>query len=193
VSWEFSMSRLRRCELHREEWVALWKSVRFEGSESPAATRAGEKYAHNERGFLIDQKPRHRAIRALWRALTGGTKSYSWTFPAHTTALFGWITIGFFAVGTIFVLAALRPATLLDMRLSVPSTSAEFLVSGWLITLVIHTFVWYLFGLRMHSVLYGSATVNAYAWRFLPIRAAYLNALNVEPSYVGLEVPPPAR
>ncbi len=135
----------------------------------------------------VDRRGRRDGARVIWECLTGGTHSHSWTFPAHITALFGWITLTFVVTGSVLGLMAVGGWSADLLTLTIPQTSTDWLVAVWLLVVLAQSAVWYLFGVRMHAVLYGSATVNAYAWRFLPIRAAFLRAMDIVPQYVGLE------
>ncbi len=128
----------------------------------------------DERGFW-------RGFKRLFLALLGQSKTISWGFPPYVVAVFFVLCTGFLAVGVYSTLVGVFGDVSKELF---SNTSHKYILEGvTLLILIMQAFLWRLFCRRLQSLMEGSATVEAFFWLFLPIRASLLFSQNIAPQY----------
>jgi hypothetical protein len=85
------------------------------------------------------------------------------------------IVVGFFVGGVWAVFSICMTSD------SVWSTRNMMLVVFGLFVLIVQLFHWWRFIGKLYSLMKGSTTVDAFFWKFLPVRVAFLNDRGIKP------------
>jgi hypothetical protein len=120
-------------------------------------------------------------LRHLLLALAGRTRTTSWAFPPPVVAVFFLLMISYFGIG-VYQTAAYSFA---EVNKETPFLA--LLVIGFVV-LVLQVNVWRALCGKLFALMSGSATVDAFAFRFAIARAIYLNRVGVIPRYPSIKV-----
>ena len=120
-----------------------------------------------------------KGLKALGDTFQGKIKTRSWGFPPMVVSMFSVIIFGFL-VGGFYATIEIHP---------IPNEISEvwpFLLkcAPALIVIVVQLLLWVRFILKFYDLMNGSATVDAFFWKFLPVRALVLNQLKIIPKYL---------
>ena len=172
MSWEFCITRLRESDLKKEVLDKSIDDVENEGNLDNI--RKNLEYISGPEA-KIDRNKTNKGINLLFYAFRNGTvRTNSWAFP-------GYIVIVFLVVSTLFfVLGAVLPFILES------EYWFELLICTLFVAWLQH-FMWKKFFGKYYTLMTGSATVDAFCWKFLPSRLEYLKSQNIEADYKVLQ------
>ena len=132
---------------------------------------------------VVDNNKNKEGYRYLF-AFFGHKNTDSWPFPIY-------IIFFFFALFVLF--AATSVYFLIKNKIDTGQKGGWDHFHYWLgLTIVIllsQGFAWYRFLNKLYALLHGSATVDSYCWKFLPIRAFFLNKEEITPEYLFMRCP----
>jgi hypothetical protein len=117
---------------------------------------------------------------AGWEALSEGLRLIflgrckestpsSWQFPLYVVRVF----LTLCAIYLVLSLYAIIPAFLV-LICGVANLSDFCLCLAYAVLLSVIAFIWIRFVVKLHKVMVGSSSVDAYCWRFLPIRFKFI-------------------
>jgi len=169
--WEICLDRLRGSGYHTEGLepeIQYYKGVlplketvlaeckRLSGRESSADS--GRFY----RGWslLFSSKPEPRG---------------TWQFPLHVARVFAAIDLGFVGLGSLLLL----PSDLALWRQALHQSYFHYWFFGCSLLLLL----WYGFMVALYKQMNGSETVDAFCWKFVPIRFRILEDMKVVNGY----------
>lgn len=185
-TWEICVQRLRAAEESPRlllDWASQvkasepdqsglwWMMVQYMGDPAGAPT---------QRTAPVD---RRRFWRGLWRlalALCGRSRTNSWGFPPFVVAVFFVPCTGFWALGAYSAAMAIQ-----NFMESLGNNCALLFVVATVS--VSQCLLWFRFCGRLEALMDGSATVEAFFWKFLPIRIDCLRAQKISAAYVDTD------
>lgn len=178
-SWEVALERLRASDTKPELLVGLIEHVRVADLDKDQLRCVLEH--HTGKRPLKDKHKFWRGIVILFKALRGQVDTRSWGFPPIITAVFFVMCVAFFA-GGIAATIHFSVAGKVAVDEGVWLYYIAYVVAG--ITITSQGWLWiYLVG-KLFSLMKGTNTVDAFFWRFLPFRVAFLNRLGITPTYI---------
>lgn len=188
TAWEICMERLRMIQGDANEFITLCNAATIAWSR-PTDAKKGIDWMVNSYigGRMEPLLDRHRTSRGIWQlclALFGKTKTTSWAFPPYVVAVF------FVLVAIYLVIAIYCVATLTFERSSGIYENHKLIVlqaySVFVITVLL--FLWRAFCRKLCLLMIGSLTVDSYSFKFLIVRAAFLNDRGISPAYPSFEL-----
>lgn len=177
VAWELCMERLRRSDIKPKQLTLLLTKIKTQMDPETIKDLAWIINKYTGPNPPIDKGKRIKGAYHLILSLRGKVKTNSWAFPAFVVSVF-------FTLILAFILAGIYG--LVIFSLDAKSISRELVVL-WVVSLTILTmqgYLWQTFCGKLYALMSGSATVDGFFWRFMPIRAAYLNEYHINPNYV---------
>lgn len=183
-SWEICVERLRHAEVEPEVLQKLAGLRTYDEPSEEGLKLMLERYAGRSAKVSMDYEPPvdtdsfWHGLRRLFLAVIGDSKTDSWGFPPYIVAVFFVLCAGFLGLGLYCSVRILILSTTASYERFVPLIVAIMIV-------VTEVLLWILFCRRLHSLMIGSTTVDAFFWRFLPIRAHFLSAHDIRPKYVN--------
>jgi DNA polymerase elongation subunit (family B) len=182
-TWEICVQRLRAAETSPKlllDWASEGKTAEPEesGLQWIIMQYVGDPTgAPRHRAAPVDKWRFWRGLRRLVLALCGRSRTNSWGFPPFVVAVFFVVCTGFWAFGGYSGVMALQ-----DFMDSPANNGAlAFVVAT---VCVAQCLLWFRFCGRLEALMEGSATVEAFFWKFLPIRMDCLMAEKITATYV---------
>jgi hypothetical protein len=111
----------------------------------------------------------------------------TWHFPLYVAQSFALIDLAFLILS--FALLMPRDLSLAEqLSRNLLRSASVFLV--WLSLLALLLFVWHRLLARLHRQMLGSQTVDAFCWKFVPIRYRILEAMSLASGYklIGMDL-----
>ncbi|MEW6657671.1 MAG: hypothetical protein AB1424_03325 [Thermodesulfobacteriota bacterium] len=125
-----------------------------------------------------------RGLVILGSAIFGNIKTKSWAFPPLITAMLCVLSFGFFIIGDYYLIKYLR--------LNYPKDFLGFFALFLIFAVSVSQLVlWYFLAKRLQYLMEGGETVESFFWKFMPIRAAFLNKDNIIPEYLDANLDTP--
>lgn len=168
-SWELVIGRLR-CFGHRmEDLVHSIDTVRINKLDKEQLKDRIKEIMNSK----ITKGRFSKGIVILFKAIFGSIETHSWAFPPFVTSICFVLMFGFLGAG--LYLAIVSP----NKSIIVISTAS--------LTLLFQTVMWYRLCKKLFDLMNGCATVESFFFRFIPIRAKYLNSHDIDPTYHDTE------
>lgn len=177
IAWELCIERLRRSDIKPKQLTLLVTKIKTEMDAETLKDLAWIINKYTGPKPPIDRRKRLKGAYHLILSLLGRVKTNSWAFPSFVVSMF-------FILVFAFILSGIYG--LVIFSLDAKSISRELVVL-WVVSAVILTmqgYLWLTFCGKLYTLMTGSATVDGFFWRFMPIRAAYLNEYHIKPTYV---------
>jgi hypothetical protein len=198
-SWEICLGQLRRTEINPAEFRNIIHSIICHKPTKSQMERKLEEHT----GPQINFKNLCRGFRYLVFAPFGQPKANSWGFPPLVTSVFFLLSTFFLGLGLFGILRPFRDMGLFEIAMAFPAEGLSeivivffnsmdfgkclFLISigAFLIFGVI--ILWSMFCCKLRLLMEGSIMIDAFFWRFLPIRIEFLNSNNIIPEYINIK------
>lgn len=167
-AWEIAVGRLRDCDTDINSYNKLIEEAKIEGLENNDLEIALEDYKSDK-----PKKDSYKKWKGTWyliKALFGYVKTNSWGFPPYVVSMFCILAFGFLFTGLY-----------LTFRLN---TDSAILIWFSCLVGIAQVLLWRHLNGKLYSLMNGSATVNAFYFKFVPIRASFLNAHGIIPKYI---------
>lgn len=176
-AWEICIERLRASDASPTVLLNLLDNVKIKDIKKDKLNYLLVKYTGRH-----PEKDRHKffkGLKILFSAIFGKIETKSWGFPPMIIAMFFIIVMGFLIGGfyTIIKNCPVNDNKILD-------TNIIFIFAGTV--LIAQLIIWWRFIGRLYSLMKGSATVDGFFWRFLPVRASFFNKYNIIPEYFNV-------
>ena len=125
-----------------------------------------------------------KGVVILFKALIGKIQTRSWGFPPIVTSIFFIICWTFLIAGLLATwhIYEIPP----DQMLSLSIVRCGVFIAAPL-ALLCQAWLWFRFIGKLYSLMQGTSTIDGFFWRFLPVRSAFLNELDITPTYVFTE------
>lgn len=166
ILWESAMDKLRECEIQSGSYMQYCGSMVVMQAQTNTPLSVSAKV-----GAMVGPSPALDAhstwddFALVWQhGLQGKSRSSSWGFPAYVTLVFMVVTLIFLGFAAMSFHQSLVGG---GMRLS--STAAICCLASCLGVL------WLRILKRFWSLMMGSRAVDAYCWKFVPIRHMLLS------------------
>jgi hypothetical protein len=164
--WEISVDRLRRLDTGRldpQTLLAVMQTggIRVELLRGLLAPHIGPKPP-------IDSMKSAKGLWLLLQSFFGKMPSSSWGFPPYVVTIFFVIVAGFLIAGLIFT----------------PFSDSPWLKLFGYLVILFQAFAWWRIGGKFHALMEGSATIDAFFIKLLPVRAAFLIKNKITPEYI---------
>lgn len=181
LSWEVSVDTLRYLDTHENlpEEIRKLENLpeeirKFKIIENDITIVRLNQIIDNIRA--IPREIFGKGFGILINAILGKTIFRSWAFPPLIVAMFFIISWGFFITGCIFFNKVITDR--------INTETIWYMVILFLLFIIIQMRLWYQFIGKLYMLMEGSATVEAFFWRFIPIRASLLNSQDISPKYI---------
>jgi hypothetical protein len=164
LCWEICVDRQRDSDLHPK------RLLDYCGEPTNAVPPIGnlraslENYCGPTR--TADQGAWTKGLRLM--IFSGPEQSGSWQFPLYVARVFAALDLVFIGFAVFFL------------------TTSKAGALAWTAFVVLFAFfmvMWVVFGRDLARLMLGSETVDAYCWKFVPIRAEFLRSLNPSVQY----------
>ncbi|NWG75029.1 MAG: hypothetical protein HXY24_10550 [Rubrivivax sp.] len=168
LSWEIAVGRLRDCETDLESYQGLIKKVKIQNLDNKDLQIILEEYIGKN-----PNKDKNKKLKGVWfliKALFGYIKTSSWGFPPYVVAMFCILSFSFLITGIYLTHEFVANNPILKIG-SYIVEGAQFLL-------------WRHLSGKLYSLINGTATVNAFYMKFIPIRATFLNEHYIIPKYI---------
>ena len=106
-------------------------------------------------------------------------ESWSWQFPIWVVVVFSMLNVTFLSIGTVFAV----PKIIDSIRLALSGTFSSESILLWFVVLIVaalQLLIWGYIAGKMFRLMNGDSTVDAFYWRFMPIRAYILNKSGID-------------
>jgi len=180
ISWERCIQALRESDRDKSRLIDEVDRLKLVGVNKTVLTQALANVVG--KNTLVDNRKFIRGWRLVIGSLVRSRKdSSSWNFPVFVSNIF-------FAITTL--LMVISGFNFIDLVFYEERDIHEMVIhSGAFVIFVIFTFMmWSRLASKLYTLMYGSATVNGYYIRFLPIRAQFLEDYDIECSFFFSEV-----
>lgn len=181
LAWEICIERLRHSDIRPEELNNMIQKAEINMNSAARGHLEWLVRQYVGTSPKIDESKLGKGIRHLFSALFARVRTNSWGFPPYVAAVFFVLVSGFWLAGFI---------ASLTISLKDNGIETNVVIGSWallLITTIVQIYLWIRFAEKLFTLLEGSATVDGFFWRFLPVRVAYLNEYSIRPSYVLIE------
>ena len=164
VSWEICVNRLRYSDFEDEPFKNLYHNYKITDVITHEQREKISNYSGKKKG--IDKYRFWKGTKLIVELILGRVNTKSWQFPLFVTGIFTTLTIIYLVISinlyaNVYILDYKTPQIFL-------SNIAYFFLFSILIR------VWITYIGKLHSLMEGSSTVDAYCWKFLPIRYGFL-------------------
>lgn len=157
ISWEVCIDKLREADFDLKIMLNKAKSIKFVG--------INENVLDKIKAIYKQKNSIYRFIIGLWllvKTLAGFGKTKSWNFPLYIVSVFFIITILHIGFG-------------LHFYFNLPSENISVLLTNSICSIIIVQVVfWFQCLIKLYDLTEGKSTVEAFCWRFLPIRHEYI-------------------
>jgi hypothetical protein len=172
--WEICVDKLRKSDSKREGLLPECRDCHIPGIrsvESRIRCISGSKPEIDKLSWLKGL--------GLLLPLSGPEKEGSWKFPVYVARLFAAVNFIFMVFAAYFLLHGSIGGSVRVFRgYTVPKGFLLFSVG-----LVLLVFLWVTFASQLYKQMAGSETVEAFCWKFLPIRYGFARELDPTLSY----------
>ena len=175
-AWEICIERLRASDASPSVLLNFLKTVDIKNIDKEKLNYLLIKYTGRN-----PQKDRHKflkGLKILFSAIFGKIETRSWGFPPMIIAMFFVIVIGFL-VGGFYTITKIS-----FMNSKALDTNMIFVLAG--AVLVAQLIIWFRFIGKLYALMKGSATVDGFFLRFMPVRASFLNKHHITPEYFNV-------
>ena len=175
-SWEICIDRLRLSDFEFSPFQDLLPTLVKDGlitndQEQKIIDISGTRKESDKHKF-------RRGLRIIFRIFIGNTQTKSWQFPL-------------FVVGVFLSLSAIHITfSLYSMYKTYPFFNDQFIFEDtyfnlivYFILFVIFINIWIAYVGKLYNLMCGSATINAYCWKFLPSRYAFIKSKSQDIGY----------
>ena len=178
-AWEICVGRLRASDIRPEFLLGLIdESIKIKNINKKRLYSVLERYVG--RTPVIDRCRFVKGFKILFLAIIGIIKTRSWGFPPMVVAIFFIIVFGFLSGGIYTTINIFLGA-------NVKSLDNNIMYFFAVLVLLAQLVLWWRFIGKLYSLMIGSATVDAFFLRFLPVRAFFLNKYNKVPEYFDVD------
>ena len=130
-----------------------------------------------------DESPRS-GFKILISALLGNVETRSWAFPPLVVATLFILSSSFFIGGLIFSFILIQDKNTIAIT-NILQTSAIVITTLMVISFV---YLWVRCLGKLHKLLKCGSTVESFFWKFMPIRASFLNQQDIVPEYIDTDI-----
>lgn len=175
-SWEVTVGDLRWLESTPQDLGSIInKVVIAEPGRKELKTKIQERVQYGKKP-PIDAYGKIKGMGVLLRTLfLRKVRTDSWGFPPLVVCIFLVLSFGFLIASYVIL-----------YRIGVRGISSGLLVFEGLVT-VFQICLWLHVCGRLYSLMNGSTTVYSFYWKFMPLRALFLNKQGIKPGYISTE------
>ncbi len=168
-AWEVSVDKLRYWDTH-QELLNEKKDIKITNMDIEKLKSFLKQMHENRRENFV------KGFGILWSAILGKGEFRSWAFPPLVVAMFFILSFGFFITGCIFFIKLIPSISIANLIIILLAFGGA---QGWL---------WYRYLGKLHALMEGSTTIDAFFWKFMPVRASFLNSHDITPEYLATEI-----
>jgi hypothetical protein len=171
--WEICLDRLRSSS-SRKDGLDI-EIERYRGSQPSKDTLLKMSRKYSGPAPTADEHRLRKGWKLLFKSESEGRGT--WQFPLHVAKVFAALDFGLFLLGLVLF----RPSA--SQILQGRSLQAPLLFLLWLSFLGLLVFLWLQFMAGLYRQMRGSETVDAFCWKFVPIRYRILENLGLTDGY----------
>ncbi|MEW5948525.1 MAG: hypothetical protein AB1711_03845 [Thermodesulfobacteriota bacterium] len=177
-SWEITVGDLRWLESKPNYLGNIMKEISIsEPTKRTLRERVEERIEINGKRPAIDSYKSMRGLSIIIKTiLLRNTQTDSWGFPPLVVCIFLFIVAGFLGASV-------------SMVLQIGFLNNPVLFSYVIAIFVLQLCLWWHISGKLFSLMNGSSTVYSFYWKFIPLRALFLNKQNpkIKPGYISIE------
>jgi len=174
MSWEICMDILRESDLKQSVLLDKCKNIKIQGLDKKNIINAVQRISGPDPS--ADKHIHFKGFKTIINAILGNVKTSSWHFPNYVVALFFLINLGFLIAGFYFLLTSYN-----SNQSSVVLKQLIFVLP--IICILPEIFLWCTYCKKIYSLSEGSSIIDAFCWKFLPIRYEYIRKQNPDVKY----------
>lgn len=167
ISWELCMDAIRKSSHYKRFLQKYGKDVAIPEVEGNIVVRI-KKLRY--KGNIL--KKSCKGFGFIISTLFGKSETRSWRFPLYVVNVFFSLNLIFDTIGTYYILK--YPVEFIPMN---------YLLSFVFAFLILHIFIWIKKFAKLFDFVAGELTVDAYCWKFLPIRYMFIKNQNKRIKY----------
>lgn len=175
ISWEICMDRLRRADISNDFLADICTSMKTEGIDQIKLQEIVKNISGKR--SPVDNGRYKKGLNIFINAVLGRIQTKSWAFPIYVTLVFFPLSMIFFLSGIYFTFCVFKFGEYNILTKSFLGIAA--------LAMIAYNFrIWQVFFGKLYSLLDGGGTVDAYCFKYLPIRAKFLNDNGIIPEYL---------
>ena len=167
MSWEICMDRLRFSDFEEDPFKDILQDMKIEDKSDDEIKRIKaivKEYSGKKPS--IDKYRFFKGLLLLFEVFRGKVKTKSWQFPLFIFSIF--IALVFLYIFLSYYFYQLSQKS----DPCILSKNTQLIIYGSYLFVI--SYMWYHFIGKLYTIMCGSSTVDAYCWKFLPIRYAYI-------------------
>jgi hypothetical protein len=190
-SWETAIERLRASDSDPRD---LLNTIEHMEIQSAYGTDVAKKTIKEDLKYILpyytgkkpvkDNSKFKRGLLILLHGLIGKIETRSWAFPPIVVSMF-FIIIFAFLGGGLFSLYEWHITNHMNIGVIHIHLYVIYIFAA-LVTLS-QIVLWYRLCGKLYTLMKGSSTIDGFFWRFIPVRASFLNELKITPQYLYVE------
>ncbi|KAA3618540.1 MAG: hypothetical protein D8M58_21390 [Calditrichaeota bacterium] len=163
-SWEICVNRLRHSDFEDKPFKNLYEGYHITDVITQDLQISVEYYSG--RNNAADKHRFWKGILLIFELIVGRVNTRSWQFPLFVTGIFA-ILVLIYLIASLYFYSHVYT---FDLEQGTFNASNIAYIALFLLLLRI----WYTFICKLFSLLKGGASVDAFCWKFLPIRYSFL-------------------
>jgi hypothetical protein len=165
MAWEICMDRLRASDFDARLLIDMCNNIEIKGLTKDQIIDRISMYAGKNPS--ADKHKFTNGLKIFLDTFRGKVQTRSWQFPLFVVMVFFPLTILFVFLSTYFMLNY-------TLCICQSRITQIFLILFSLFFWGVQFAIWKNFLGKLHNLLEGSSTVDAYCWKFLPIRYRFI-------------------
>jgi hypothetical protein len=162
LAWEISMDIIRESDFKKDILKNKCKNLNILGLSNDKVKSILESFTEKANDNKFKE-----GLLIIWSVVTGKSKTKSWQYPSLVLFIFLVLNLIFLIIGIYFMR---------DSILNFLTPKETFL---FIFTFIFLSFQFYFWGRFISNIsslmnINGSCTIDAYCWKFLPIRYEYI-------------------
>lgn len=180
MSWEICVTRLRETELEDNKLSGILKYMVMTDIIDEETKKKTEAYLKRQDEFSF--KKLSLGIMILIKYMLGSSKTKSWHFPLPVTSVFFSLSV-IYIVFSLYTINRVYPIQFSNITFELNSSLM------YVILLIMLIFMWAVIFMKLHGLVDGNHTVDAYCCKFLPIRYSFIyhKSIDIEYSLITLK------
>jgi len=176
TSWEICMDRLRISDFEDKPFEDLLPDL--VGDDIIKADKINEILELSGKNKKADEGRYLKGIKIILEILRGKVQSKSWQFPIFVVGVF--ISLAtIYVVFSLFSMWQVHPI----FKNTFSIHNIDLSIISYALLLLVFTGMWIAYFGKLANLMCGSATVDAYCWKFLPARYGFIKRKSMDIKY----------
>lgn len=170
MAWEICMDQLRYSDIKKAHLLKMCRGIYHMNIKGKTLRKTIRRFSGKTP--TIDKCKFFKGLWLIIKSFFRSGKSRSWQFPLYITLIFGIIVITFIILAAHFCVLMYRG----DPKNIFWNSYLFFIFIS--LPVLFQVILWIKYIGKLHMLMQGSATVDAYCWKFLPIRYKFIQEID---------------